>query len=84
MALSITEECVACQACEPVCPNDAIRFKSGIMRIDKNACTECAGYHELPQCVEICPVEGAITNADGTPMNPPGTLTGIPRKKKSV
>lgn len=81
LALIITIECIACWACEPICPNGAIRVKNELFRIDKNTCTRCEGHADLPQCVEICPVEGAITDADGSSMNPPGTLTGIPREK---
>jgi Fe-S-cluster-containing hydrogenase component 2 len=81
MALAITEECISCWACEPLCPNSAILVKNDIFRIDKKACTRCEGYEDLPQCVEICPVEGAIVDQEGSPMSLPGTLTGIPREK---
>jgi hypothetical protein len=30
-----------------------------------------------PQCASICPVEGAILDCDGIPLNPLGSLTGI-------
>ena len=32
----------------------------------------------MPQCASICPVEGAILDAAGEAINPPGSLTGIP------
>ncbi|MBF0610305.1 MAG: 4Fe-4S binding protein [Magnetococcales bacterium] len=77
MTLSITEECISCWACEPVCPNGAIVVKKEVFRINNNLCTQCEGHEERPQCVEVCPVEGAIINMQGVAMNPPGSLTGI-------
>ncbi|MDR2688676.1 MAG: 4Fe-4S dicluster domain-containing protein [Azoarcus sp.] len=82
MALEIVNACIGCHACEPLCPNRAITavMKSGqpLFAIDANKCTECLGDHELPQCAEICPIEGAIVDEYGEPLNPPGSLTGIP------
>lgn len=83
MSLEIVETCVGCHACEPLCPNQAIsmapRAAGGpLFRIDAGRCTECLGDHDLPQCGEICPVEGAIVDAEGEALNPPGSLTGIP------
>jgi ferredoxin len=43
MALLINETCVACDACEPVCPNKAITAGSPIYVIDPDKCTECVG-----------------------------------------
>lgn len=57
MALKITDECINCDVCEPVCPNDAIYMGVEIFEIDPNLCTECIGHFDEPQCVEICPVE---------------------------
>ena len=57
MALIITEECINCDVCEPVCPNEAIYMGVEIFEIDPNLCTECVGHFDEPQCVEICPVE---------------------------
>lgn len=82
MSLVINDLCVGCHACEPLCPNKAISAPAGRARavflIDPDRCTECLGDHDLPQCAEICPVEGAIVNEHGEPLNPPGSLTGIP------
>ncbi len=78
MALSINELCVNCFACEPLCPNKAIRQAKPHFIIDPKLCTECVGDHDAPQCAEICPIEGAIVDAFGEPLNPPGSLTGIP------
>lgn len=78
MALKIVDACVNCWACEPLCPNGAIHAARPHFLIDAGICTECAGDHADPQCAEICPVEGAILDANNEPMNPPGSLTGIP------
>lgn len=78
MALRITTSCVNCWACEPLCPNGAIHAAKPHFQIESRLCTECAGDYEQAQCASICPVEGAILDALGEPLNPPGSLTGIP------
>ena len=57
MSLKITEECINCDVCEPVCPNEAIYLGVEIYEIDPSLCTECVGHFDEPQCVEVCPVE---------------------------
>lgn len=57
MSLIITEECINCDVCEPVCPNEAIYMGPEIFEIDPMLCTECVGHFDEPQCAEICPVE---------------------------
>lgn len=57
MALKITEVCVNCDVCEPVCPNKAIAQGPVVYEIDGEKCTECVGHFDEPQCVEVCPVE---------------------------
>lgn len=57
MALKITEDCINCDVCEPVCPNEAISAGDDIYVIDPTLCTECVGHFDEPQCVEICPVD---------------------------
>lgn len=78
MALNISEFCIACDACRQVCPNDAICEDRPWYMIDADKCTECSGEHAEAQCASICPVEGAICDELGVPLNPPGSLTGIP------
>jgi ferredoxin len=56
MALMITEECINCDVCEPVCPNQAIYQGETIFEIDPARCTECVGHFNEPQCVAVCPV----------------------------
>lgn len=57
MALKITELCINCDVCEPVCPNRAIAPGAEVYEIAPSRCTECVGHYDLPQCVEVCPVE---------------------------
>ena len=66
MALLINETCIACDACEPVCPNKAITAGSPIYVIDPDKCTECVGAEDEPQCRLVCPSEPGciVQNAD--------------------
>lgn len=48
----ISEECIVCGACEPVCPVSAISEGDPYV-IDKELCTDCGA------CDDVCPV-GAI------------------------
>lgn len=57
MALYINEECINCGACEPECPVEAISEGDETYVIDPKLCVECEGYHDSPQCKEVCPVE---------------------------
>lgn len=64
MALKIiASTCTGCSACEPECPNDAIRFKNGTYIINPDKCTECDGHYDSPQCVAVCPVDRCIVKA---------------------
>jgi ferredoxin len=64
MALKITEECINCDVCEPVCPNQAITPGEFIYEISRHRCTECVGHFNTPQCVEFCPVACIIVDND--------------------
>jgi ferredoxin len=57
MALIITDDCTACDACIPVCPNDAITTGDPIFIIDPFKCTECVGADDEPQCRLVCPAD---------------------------
>lgn len=57
MALKITLDCINCDVCEPVCPNQAIFMGSEIYEIDPALCTECVGHFDTPQCQLFCPVD---------------------------
>jgi ferredoxin len=64
MALLIDENCTACDACVPVCPNTAITVGSPYYVIDPAKCTECVGAHDEPQCKLVCPADCIVTNPD--------------------
>jgi len=64
MALLINEDCIACGACEPECPNEAISEGDPVYTIDPERCTECVGFYDEPQCVEVCPVEAIEPDPD--------------------
>jgi len=81
MAVTINELCVNCWACEPLCPSQAIYEAKPHFMVDAKKCTECDGDYADPQCASICPIEGAILDAMGTPINPLGSLTNIPPEK---
>jgi ferredoxin len=78
MAVQITASCINCWACQPLCPAQAIYKTEPHFWVDVRKCTECEGDYAEPQCASICPVESAIVDKLGNPINPPGTLTGIP------
>ncbi|WP_440223354.1 YfhL family 4Fe-4S dicluster ferredoxin [Dokdonella sp. MW10] len=64
MALKITDQCINCDVCEPVCPNAAIAPGSEIYEIAPSNCTECVGHFDVPQCIEVCPVECIILDPE--------------------
>jgi ferredoxin len=64
MSLKITEQCVNCDVCEPVCPNRAIAPGAEFYVIAADLCTECVGHHDEPQCVAVCPVECIVPDPD--------------------
>ncbi|MBT4510662.1 MAG: 4Fe-4S binding protein [Chloroflexi bacterium] len=57
MAMKITDECIACGACESECPVNAISEGDTQFDIDPNKCVECEGYFDSQQCVDVCPVD---------------------------
>jgi len=64
MSLTITDECINCDVCEPECPNGAISQGPDVYVIDPNLCTECVGHYDTPQCIEVCPVDCIITGVE--------------------
>ena len=60
MAYKITDDCISCGACEPECPNKAIKEGNSIYVIDPERCSECVGAHAKQQCAEICPVGAPV------------------------
>lgn len=55
MAYVITDECVACGSCAPVCPVEAIKDGADKYVIDADACLDCG------TCEAECPT-GAIVS----------------------
>lgn len=49
----ITDACIACGACEPECPEEAIR-PGDAYRIIPDKCSACGS------CADICPVEACV------------------------
>ena len=64
MAMMIIDSCTACDACEPVCPNEAITAGESIYLIDPMKCTECVGAEDEPQCKLVCPEACIVPNPD--------------------
>lgn len=64
MALMINDACTACDACEPVCPNQAIAAGDPVYRIDPLRCTECVGAEDEPQCMLVCPATCIVPDPD--------------------
>lgn len=64
MALKITDECINCDVCEPVCPNQAIYQGEIIYEIKPENCTECVGHFDEPQCMTVCPVDCILVDPE--------------------
>ncbi len=59
----ITDECIACGACQEACPLECILenwddYEYYLINIEK--CNFCKGTHDSPQCMEVCPIPDAI------------------------
>lgn len=54
MAYKITEDCIACGACIPECPEEAIAEGDPVYTIDPEKCDECGS------CADVCPVDCCI------------------------
>ncbi len=64
MALLINDDCTACDACQPVCPNEAIAKGDPIYVIDPLRCSECVGAEDEPQCQLVCPADCIVPHPD--------------------
>ena len=51
MSHTISDECINCAACEPVCPVEAITEQGDVRVIDEATCTDCGA------CIDSCPVD---------------------------
>ena len=63
MALMINDDCTLCDACVPVCPNEAIKAGQPYV-LDALRCTECVGAEDEPQCKLVCPSNCIPENPD--------------------
>jgi ferredoxin len=74
MAMKIVEDCTNCAACEPECPNGAIRRDEAadLYVVEAGRCTECVGAYDRPCCVEVCPLDCIV--ADPLHDETPGEL----------
>lgn len=54
MGYCITQDCVLCGECLPVCPVHVISEGSVIYVIDTPRCTEC------DECLPVCPVNAIV------------------------
>ncbi|MEI6894506.1 MAG: 4Fe-4S dicluster domain-containing protein [Colwellia sp.] len=79
MSLSITNECISCNACKLVCPKNAIQLNELRYSITAHRCNECDTHYEHAQCASICPVENAIIDNKGIPLNPSLSLSPEPK-----
>jgi ferredoxin len=79
MAIMINEECIACDACLPECPNDAISEGDPIYIINPDLCTECVGFHDSPQCAAVCPTDACVPDPSH-----PETPEQLMEKKKKI
>ena len=50
MAYKLSDDCIACGACEAECPDSAISEGDGNYEINPDLCTECGS------CADVCPV----------------------------
>lgn len=60
MPFMITDACILCGVCEPVCPNKGIRKGKSVYVIDQDACTECVGFFSKQQCAIVCPMDCCV------------------------
>lgn len=63
----VASQCTGCSACEPECPNVAIKEKNGVFVIDPKKCTECISHYDEPQCAAACPVDDTCIIDTGYP-----------------
>lgn len=61
MPYAITNRCIQCDSCLPLCPTNAITVVDGKeFWIDPTLCNNCEGYYSQPQCVIACPVDSPV------------------------
>jgi electron transfer flavoprotein alpha subunit len=66
IAVITRENCIGCEQCLAVCPEDAIAMVDGVAVVDPNRCTGCE------KCVTVCPAT-AIAMSGGAAAPQPAT-----------
>ena len=56
MAYIISDDCIACGACESECPTGCIKNAGSKYEIDADACVDCG------TCASVCPVDAPKQN----------------------
>lgn len=79
MALYITDDCIACDACVSECPTEAITEGDPIYIIDPDKCVECVGFFDESQCAAVCPTDACVHDP-----NHPETNEELLEKKKAI
>ena len=64
MALLINSDASIATCARPECPNEAISPGEDSYVIDPVKCTECVGYFDKSQCVQVCPVDCIVPDPD--------------------
>ena len=54
MSYKINDTCIACGACAPECPTEAISEGDPIYIIDGDKCIDCAA------CADVCPTDSCV------------------------
>jgi len=60
----IADDCINCGACEPECPNEAIREGDDTYEIDPLLCTECVGFYDVEACQTVCGPSCCVPDPD--------------------
>ncbi len=62
MTYTITDQCIACEKCLPLCPTGAIeKNNNGKFSIAPNLCNDCLGSYGVAQCMAGCPTFNGCT-----------------------
>ncbi len=62
MTYNISDQCIACENCNPYCPTEAIsKNNNGKFSINPNLCNDCVGSYGVAQCMAGCPTYDGCT-----------------------
>lgn len=54
MSVRINSNCVNCDLCINVCPEEAIYYYNKKTIVEESRCTECVDKYDSPVCAEVC------------------------------